>query len=109
MKTELKPNEQIIKQGVANLQKGPETVGGNLYMTNQRLIFEAHDVNIQGGITEIHLSEIESSEKCWTKLLGIIPIMPNSLAIYTKSRKEYRFVLFGRGAWAAAIEENKNS
>jgi hypothetical protein len=104
MKTELKQNEQLIKNGAANLQKGMETVGGKLYLTDQRIVFEAHKINIQGGTTEIELSDIQSSEKCWTKFLGFIPLMPNSLAVYTKSGKEYRFVLFGRGAWAAEIE-----
>ena len=109
MKTELKQNEQIIKQGAANLQKGIETIGGRLYLTNQRLVFDAHKINVQGGTTEIELPDILSSEKCWTKFLGFIPLMPNSLAVYTKGGKEYRFVLFGRGAWAAAIDENKNA
>ena len=109
MQTELKQNEQIIKQGAANLQKGIETVGGKLYLTNQRLVFEAHKINVQGGTTEIELPDILSSEKCWTKFLGFIPLMPNSLAVYTKAGKEYRFVLFGRGAWASAIDENKNA
>jgi len=109
MKTELKQNEQIIKQGPANLQKGHETAGGKLYLTNQRLVFEAHKINIQDGNTEINLTDIQSSEKCWTKFLGFIPLMPNSLAIYTKEGKEYRFVLFGRGVWASAIETNKNA
>jgi hypothetical protein len=108
MKTELKQNERVIKQGAANLQKGFETVGGKLYLTNQRLVFEAHQINVQGGITEIELSEVQSTQKCWTKFLGFIPLMPNSLAVYTKDGEEYRFVLFGRGAWAAAIHTNKN-
>ncbi|MCP4491833.1 MAG: hypothetical protein GY820_31680 [Gammaproteobacteria bacterium] len=109
MKTELKQNEQIIKQGVANLQKGIETVGGKLYLTNHRLVFDAHKINVQGGATEIELPDILSSEKCWTKFLGCIPLMPNSLAVYTKTGEEYRFVLFGRGAWVEAIDENKNA
>ncbi len=108
MKTELNSNEQIIKQGPANLQKGIETVGGKLYMTNQRLIFEAHKMNFQGDSTEITLSEIESVEKCWTKFLGFIPVMPNSLAVYTRSGQEYRFVLFGRGLWMEAINSGRN-
>ena len=109
MKTELNHDEKVIKQGAANLQKGPETVGGKLYLTNQRLVFEAHKINIQNSNTEINLSDIHSSEKCWTKLLGFIPIMPNSLAVYTKTGNEYRFVLFGRGAWAAAIDANRGA
>jgi len=107
MKTKMNQNEQIIKKGAANLQKNIETVGGKLYLTNQRLVFEAHKINIQGGSTEIELVNIQSLEKCWTKYLGLFPIIPNSLAVYTKKGREYRFVLFGRGAWATAIEAQK--
>ena len=102
-------NEQVIKSGVANLQKNIETVGGKLYLTNQHLVFEAHKINVQGGSTEIELSSIQSSKKCWTKFLGFIPLAPNSLAIYTNEGKEYRFVLFKRGAWATAIDNARQS
>jgi hypothetical protein len=106
MKTELNQNEQIVKKGGVNLQKGLETVGGHFYLTNQRLIFEAHAMNIQGGNTLIDLSDVDSTEKCWTKFLKVIPLMPNSLAVHTKSGEEYRFVLFGRDAWQEKINEN---
>lgn len=104
MNTKMKQNEQIIRQGLANLQKGVETVGGRLYLTNQRLVFEAHQMNIQGGTTEIDLQDVQSTEKCWTKFLGFIPLFPNSLAVFTKAGDEYRFVVFGRGKWVKAIQ-----
>ena len=103
MKTALRSGETIIKQGVANLQKNVETVGGKLYLTNQRLVFEAHKVNIQSASAEVEISNIQSSEPSWTKFLGFLPIFPNSLSVYTKQGNESRYVLFGRGAWAAAI------
>lgn len=109
MKTELNQNEQVIKHGPANLQKGIETVGGKLYLTNQRLVFEAHKINIQGGNTVINLSDFQSSETCWTKFLGIIPVMPNSLAVRTEAGKEYRFVLVRRKDWAAEIDAAINA
>lgn len=108
MKTEFRQTEKIVKEGSANLQKNIETVGGKLYLTNQRLVFEAHALNIQSGAIEVELANIQSSEKCWTKLFGILPLFPNSLAVYTKEGKEFRFALFGRGAWAAAIDAKKN-
>ncbi len=107
MKTEIRNGEQIIKTGAANLQKNIETVGGKLYLTSQRLVFEAHKINLQGGVTEVELSNIQSSRPCWTRFLGLIPLFPNSLAVFTKQGKEYRFVLFGRHAWAAAIEAQR--
>lgn len=106
MKVELKQGEQIIRKSLANLQKGIEAVGGRLYLTNQRLVFEAHKMNIQGGNTEINLSDVQSSKKCWTKFLGFIPLMPTSVAVYTNTGKEYRFVVWRRRAWRKAILAN---
>ena len=112
MKTDLEQNEELIKKGSANFQKGIEAVGGKLYLTNQRLIFEAHAINFQGGTTIIHLSNIVSIEKIWTKFLNLVPIMPNSLAVnaklYTGSQhvEAFKFVLFGRSAWEIIINES---
>jgi hypothetical protein len=107
MKTTLRDGEQVAKEGVANLQKDRETVGGRLYLTPHRIIFEAHRMNVQGGTTEIELSRVRSSIPCWTKFMGVFPVAPNSLAVATTDA-EYRFVLFGRKAWAAAIEAQRN-
>ena len=109
MKTELREREQLIRKRAANLQKGIETVGGRLYLTNQRLVFETHAINFQRGTTEIELSDIRSSEKCWTKFLGCIPIWPNSLAVFTEAGREYRFVTFERDAWATAIDAQRSA
>ena len=103
MKTQLNINEEIIKKGGANLQKGIEAVGGFLYLTNQRLIFESHKFNVQSGVTIIDLLDIASTEKVWTKVFNLIPMMPNSLAVKSKKGEEYRFVLFGRSAWEIKI------
>jgi len=108
MKTELRSDEKQVKSGAANLQKGIETVGGKLYLTNQRLIFEAHKLNIQRGVTDITLSDINSSELRWTKFLGLIPLMPNSLAVILTNGKEYRFVISGRKAWQYIINEQQS-
>ena len=109
MKIELNPSEIEIKEGGANLQKNIETVGGKLHLTNQRLIFKSHKINIQTGITEIQLADIESIKKCWTKFLGFIPIMPNSLAVNTIDGKVFSFVLFGRSSWESAILSQKSA
>ena len=103
MKADLRNAEVIIKDGVANLQKGIETVGGKLYLTNQRILFEAHAFNVQSGLTEIEIANLRSVEKSWTKFLGFVPLFPNSLSVYTTQGNEYRFVLFGRDAWAETI------
>ena len=107
VKTELRPDEQIVKEGAANLQKNIEAVGGQLCLTNQRLAFEAHKFNVQGGKIEVELADIRSTRPCWTRFLGFIPLFPNSLAVLTKHGMEHRFVLSGRRAWAEAIETQR--
>jgi len=104
MKTEFLSGEKPVKDGAANLQRGIETVGGWLYLTNQRLIFEAHAFNVQSGRTIIPLASITGARTCWTKFLNLIPLFPNSIAVATKEGTEYRFVTFGRQAWIDAID-----
>ena len=104
METALLPREKVIKNGAANFQRGIEQVGGNLFLTNQRLIFESHAFNIQVGATIIPIEEITEVVPCWTKFLGIIPIVPNSLAVNTTHGVECRIVLSGRNKWKLAIE-----
>ena len=107
MKLLLRRDEQIIKEGEAELQLNIVMVVGRLFLTNQRLVFAAHKHNFRAGTTEMELTSIQSIEKCWTKLLGFIPIIPNSLAVYTRQGKTYRFVFFKRSAWITALNSQK--
>jgi uncharacterized protein (TIGR02996 family) len=100
-------NETPIKDGAANLQRGIETVGGWLYLTNQRLVFESHAFNVQTGATVIPLASITGTRLSWTQFLNRIPVFPNSMAVATTEGREYRFVLFGRQQWLDAIEEQR--
>jgi hypothetical protein len=103
MKTPFLPGETPVKDGGANLQRGLETVGRWLYLTNRRLVFETHAFNVQTGATVIALADVAGVQKCWTKFLNLIPLFPNSVAVSTTAGKEYRFVTFGRQAWVDAI------
>ena len=102
-KLKLREGEQVLKDGAANLQRGVETVGGRLYLTNQRLVFQPHRFNVQSQAAELELAGVRSIRPCWTKLLNLIPLAPNSLSVVA-AQEEYRFVLFGRRAWASAIQ-----
>jgi hypothetical protein len=104
MKIDLHSNEKLIREGAANLQRGAETVGGKLFLTDKRLFFQSHSLNVQTGPTEISLSQVRGTRLCWTKFLNLIPVFPNSLAVDTNAGVEYRFVLFGRTEWASAID-----
>jgi hypothetical protein len=103
MKTTLLNAEVLIKQGPANLQRGIETVGGKLYLTNQRLVFEAHQFNVQSERSQINIAEVQSVKKSWTLFLGFLPIFPNSLSVLTQQGVEHRFTLPGRSDWATGI------
>jgi hypothetical protein len=104
MKTELRNEESVVKQAGANMQRGIETVGGRLYLTDRRLVFESHRFNVRRGATEVELSEVESVEPCWTKLFNLIPLFPNSLCVRTMHGEEHRFVLNDRMGWKESIE-----
>lgn len=104
MKTPLEPGETVVKDGKANLQRGIETVGGQLTLTDRRLVFESHAFNVQTGTTVVPLGDIAKLDLVWTRFLGLVPIAPNSLAVTTTAGVEHRFVLFGRDQWKAAIE-----
>jgi len=108
MKIDLAPNERLIREGAANLQRGIETVGGHLFLTDRRLVFSSHSFNAQTGVTEIPLHAVRSVEPCWTKFLGFLPLAPNSLAVRT-DQGEHRLVLFGRTSWATAIRSATSS
>ncbi|GAA3283206.1 GRAM domain-containing protein [Nesterenkonia halobia] len=103
MKTELDAGETVLKSSNANLQRGAETVGGRLHLTDRRLIFESHAFNIQSGASVVGLGEIVDAEPVWTLFLNSIPVMPNSLAVRTRDGGELRFVLFGRKTWRREI------
>lgn len=108
MKTPLLVNEQITKQGVANLQRGIETVGGKLYLTNQRLVFEAHRFNAQTGAMIIPITSIADVRATWTKFLNLIPLIPNSIAVSTRTNQDYCLVVSNRKAWISAIAEQRS-
>lgn len=95
--------EETIKKGNANLQRGIETVGWALSLTNDRLTFKPHDTNFQRDPIAIGVSEIQSVTKSWIKFLGFIPLFPNSLSV-AAGDETYRFVLSDRDGWAAAIQ-----
>jgi hypothetical protein len=103
MNITLRPNEKLLREGGANLQRGMETVGGKLYLTDQRLFFQTHAFNVQAGPTQIELSDVKGTKLCWTKFLGFLPVFPNSLEVQTAGGKDFCFVLYGRKQWATAI------
>ncbi|HZF54168.1 MAG TPA: hypothetical protein VE093_36230 [Polyangiaceae bacterium] len=94
------PEEHVIHQGLANHFKGMEGVGGKLYLTNRRLRFRSHAVNIQVHDESYPLDLITTVEPART--LGLIP---NGLLVTLGDGRRERFVVHHRRAWVSAITE----
>ncbi|MEL7004614.1 MAG: hypothetical protein AAFN93_18045 [Bacteroidota bacterium] len=58
---EIDEEEEIQHEGPANLFRGVEGVGGKLLLTDKRLIFKSHQLNIQAGETRILLEDIQET------------------------------------------------
>lgn len=102
----MKKEKKFIKEGLGNLQRGAETVGGNIFLFPDFLEFRPHKINIQNEKLSIKLSEIIFVKKCWTKLFGFIPLFPNAIVVTTK-KSNFTFTLFGREQWISSIEKCK--
>lgn len=85
------------------MQRGLETVGGHLVLTEQRLLFLPHALKLQSHVSEIPLDRVSGVRKAWTKFLGAIPLAPNSLEIAAADGHSYSFVVTGRARWITAI------
>jgi hypothetical protein len=100
IKPDLAENEQIEVEGPANLFRGIEGVGGKLFLTNERLIFKSHKLNIQNGQTDIdykHIAEVSGRKTA--------NLNDNGIRIKTTDRKEYDFVVGDRDLWIERINE----
>ncbi|MFK5924361.1 MAG: GRAM domain-containing protein [Verrucomicrobiota bacterium] len=95
-------DEVLIKEGGANHFKNMEGVGGWIYLTDKRMLFKSHSVNIQNHELSISLDEIRAATECMT--FGIIP---NGLKIQTSDGNEEKFVVEGRRDWVKNIIEAK--
>ncbi len=109
MKIDLRPGETLFREGGANIRRGVEAVGGRLFLTSERLLFQSHAFNVQTGTTEIALADIRGTALRWTKFLGVLPLFANTLVVQMRDGAEYRFVPHGRMKWQAAIEAQRCS
>ena len=93
-----KSGEEVLAEAYANLFRGLEGVGGRMRITNQRVIFKPHALNIQSQPEEIPIREIAEvgERRTW----GLIP---NGLFIRTRSGLERKFVVWRRNELISLI------
>lgn len=89
--------ERVLKQGHANLVRGWLTIGGWLFLTDQRLLFLPHGLHLRREPVSISLLDVLAVRPAMT--LGIIP---NGLHLVA-SGGDQRFLVFDRGSWLAEI------
>lgn len=94
--------EDLVKEGGANHFRNIEAVGGWIYLTDQRLLFKSHSINVQRHELSIPLQKISEAKPCMT--FGIIP---NGLEIKTIDGNREKFVVEDRKSWVKKIMEAK--
>lgn len=100
IKIDTEADENILFETGANHFKGIEGVGGKLYLTNKRLVFKSHKLNIQNQELSIFLSNIEKVGRY--KTLGLVN---NGLAVTTIDNKIEKFVVQQIDDWINQLAE----
>ena len=96
----LSEGEKIIFEEKANFFRNWWiATGGKLFLTNKRLIFNAHKYNFQTGETSIDLQKINSIKERKTARL-----VDNGLRIKTTENTEFDFVVDQRNEWIDRLE-----
>ena len=97
---ELNKDELPIRSGFANMYYSiMRSDGGRLLLTNQRLIFCAHAININPNLYwELSLNEINRTE------LGLNLLISQRFHIFDKEDKETIFVVYGGKSWLHEID-----
>ncbi len=97
-KFEKQPGEEILFETLANHFMGMEAVGGKLYLTNNRLVFKSHQLNIQNHELSIVRSDIVGAERTKTAKL-----INNGLIVKSVNNKTDRFVVENADEWVEKL------
>ena len=97
-------NPDVIYSGAANHFLNGESVGGGLYLMNDKVLFKSHKLNIQNHELLLDINEV--AEVHFYNTLGIIP---NGLEIRTTNGKVEKFVVYKRKIWKQKIDKLGNN
>lgn len=95
--------EQVIKEGGANHFKGREGVGGKLVLTNRRLIFKSHQLNMQNHQQTFDLDQVEG-----VRTTKSLKILENGLTLELADKVSHKFIVDEPGDWVDEIGKQKN-
>ena len=97
---EMNTNEFPIRSGLANMYySATKSDGGRLLLTNQRLIFCAHALNINPNLYwELSLKEVNRAE------LGLNLFISQRVKIFDVKDNETTFIVYGGKSWIDEIQ-----
>ena len=95
--------EQVLHAGPANHWRGIEAVGGKLWLTTHRLVFQSHKVNLRAGQRQWPLASIVNVVQRNT-----LWVVPNGIAVELADGAMEKFVVADRAHWVAAILEARH-
>ncbi len=101
---ELTEDEKLIKEGGANHIKGKEGVGGKLVLTDKRLIFKSHNLNIQNHEQAFHFNDIQSLRDAKSLF-----VLKNKLVLELLNKELHKFIVDEPELWVKEIELMRNS
>ncbi|MFZ0704416.1 MAG: TIR domain-containing protein [Candidatus Korobacteraceae bacterium] len=94
--------ENVLGKFVVSIRRGLESVGGRIVITNQRLLFEAHGINIQREPVSIPLNDITA-----VGTYNSLGLIPNGFSVQCRSGQEYRFIAYSRKQIIDLINQQK--
>ncbi len=84
--------------------------GGKLLLSNKRLLFLDHGLNLTAGGVSIELKDIMSVDTALTVSIFMLLIpVPNAIKVRTQDGLVHRFTVFGRKKWVEDISKAMNS
>ena len=105
VKPGLMENEKVKMDGPASLMKGFEKVGGKLFLTDSRLIFKPHKLNIHRKQINFELEQI--SEVMKRKASNTLD---NAVRVTTTDGKSMDFMVHERDLWLKKLHgKNDNT
>lgn len=101
---ELNENEVIQHEGPTNLFRGIEAVGGKMVLTDKRLVFKSHNMNIQNGETQFDLVDIQE-----VKSRKIAKLFQTGMRLLTRNNDNVDFVVYDADTWVDKINVLRSS
>ncbi len=88
----LRQNERFLMSGTANKLETNGSKGGKLFLTDQRIVFQAHAFNFGSKFYEYDLSDIQTQGNT-VNIETTSNLISFSITFYTKSGEKLSFVV----------------